>query len=126
VQRAVTMSGAYEQNQEIRRTDPADAPIDDSEQRLRGQSDGSFQSYRIKCGYEPISLSRIEFRILKFLSSKPYHAFTPRRIAEAVSTEELLVTEESLPGYIASLRRKLGFFSDYVQTVPYIGYRFKE
>ena len=83
-------------------------------------------SYAVKLGKQPITLSGIEWRILKFLSSRPYHAFTPRRIVEAVTTESQPVTEDSLRGHIASLREKLGFFADYVQTVPYVGYRFKE
>jgi DNA-binding response OmpR family regulator len=77
-------------------------------------------------GPEPIPLDYIEYRILQFLSSKPYHAFTPRRIVDAVSSTECPLTETTLPSYIASLRRKLGFFADYIQTVPRIGYRFKE
>ena len=83
-------------------------------------------SYAVKLGKKPIVLSGIEWRILKFLSSKPYHAFTPRKIVEAVTTEAQPVTEDTLRGHIATLRDKLGFFADYVQTVPYIGYRFKE
>jgi len=82
-------------------------------------------SYRVKRGLDPIQLDDIEYRILRFLSTRPYHAFTPRRIAQAVTTEQLPVTEDSLREHIASLRAKLGFFADYVQTVPHIGYRFK-
>jgi DNA-binding response OmpR family regulator len=77
-------------------------------------------------GPEPIPLDYVEFRILQFLSSKPYRAFTPQRIVDAVATEEHPVTEATLPSHIASLRRKLGFFADYIQSVPHIGYRFKE
>jgi DNA-binding response OmpR family regulator len=77
-------------------------------------------------GPEPIPLDYVEYRILQFLSSKPYHAFTPRRIVNAIATDEYPVTEATLPSYIASLRRKLGFFADYIQSVPHIGYRFKE
>lgn len=92
---------------------------------VKNQTAPSPWSYRVKRGLDPISLDDIEYRILKFLSSKPYHAFTPRRIAQAVTSEQLPVTEDSLRGHITSLRAKLGFFADYVQTVPYIGYRFK-
>jgi DNA-binding response OmpR family regulator len=92
---------------------------------VKDQSAPSPWSYRVKLGQDPISLDDIEYRILKFLSSRPYHAFTPRRIAQAVTTDRLPVTEESLRAHITSLRAKLGFFADYVQTVPYIGYRFK-
>lgn len=83
------------------------------------------RSHRMRRGLEPIQLNNVEFRILKFLASKPYHAFTPRRIVEAVSTDAHPVTEATLRSHILSLRSKLGFFADYVQTVPYIGYRFK-
>ena len=99
-------------------------PVDRSPS-AKNENVASPWSYRVKRGLDPISLDDIEYRILKFLSSKPYHAFTPRRIAEAVSTDQLPVTEQSLRGHIASLRSKLGFYADYVQTVPYIGYRFK-
>jgi len=76
-------------------------------------------------GKKPFKLSGVEWRILKFLSSKPYHAFTPRCIAAAVTTESQPVTEDTLRSHITTLREKLGLFADYVQSVPCIGYRFK-
>jgi DNA-binding response OmpR family regulator len=82
-------------------------------------------SYRAKLGKGTIRLSSIEFRILMFLASKPYRAFTKRRIAAAVSTETQPVTAETLGRYVRSLRGQLGFYSDYIQSVAYIGYRFK-
>ncbi len=82
--------------------------------------------YLIELSGEPISLDLVEYRLLQFLSSHPYKAFTRRRIASAITSEDFLVTEETLDRHVMSLRDKLGLFSDYVQTVPYIGYRFKE
>ena len=82
-------------------------------------------SYRRKMGRETIRLDAIEFRILTFLAANPYRAFSRRRIADAVSTRRHPVAEESLDRHITSLRSQLGFFRDYIQTVPYIGYRFK-
>jgi DNA-binding response OmpR family regulator len=67
----------------------------------------------------------MEFRILLFLASRPYHAFSRRSIADAVSAEQDPVEEESIGRHIASLLDQLGVFHDYVQSVPYIGYRFK-
>jgi DNA-binding response OmpR family regulator len=81
--------------------------------------------YLVELSGQPINLEFLEFRILRFLAAKPYHAFTPRQIVQAVATEEHPVTEAELSGHIASLRAKLGLFSDYVQSVPYVGYRFK-
>lgn len=82
-------------------------------------------SYEMRRGMRPFKLNGVEWRILKFLSSKPYHAFTPRCIAAAVTTESQPVTEDTLRSHITTLRAKLGLFADYVQSVPYIGYRFK-
>lgn len=82
-------------------------------------------SYLAKRGRGTIRLSYVEYRILKLLASRPNHVFSPCRIADAVSTTGRPVTAESLRLYVASLRSQLGFFSDFIQTVPYWGYRFK-
>lgn len=83
-------------------------------------------SYAARMGRTTISLEPVEYRILGFLAAKPYHAYTPRQIVQAVTRVRQPVTEATLDRHIASLRDKLGFFADYIQTVPYIGYRFKE
>ncbi len=81
--------------------------------------------YEIMLRGEPIPLSYTEYRILQLLVRKPYHAFSRRQIVDTVSVSEDPVTEATLDRHIASLRGKLGMFSDYIQSVPYIGYRFK-
>ena len=80
----------------------------------------------IEISGHPIRLEFIEFQILTFLARSPYRAFSRKQIVDAVGTEQQPVTEDELPNYIMSLRDKLGLFSDYVQTVPYVGYRFKD
>ena len=81
--------------------------------------------YRFNMGLERVVLNIVEFRILTFLASRPYHAFRREEIIEAVNTEQFPVTDSSLHQHINGLRAKLGVFRDYVQRVPYIGYRFK-
>ena len=91
----------------------------------RDETDPAPAFYRVALGLVPLKLGSVEFRILTFLASKPYYPFSPRGIATAVSTTRFPVTEETIPQHIASLREQLGHFRDYVQTVPYLGYRFK-
>jgi DNA-binding response OmpR family regulator len=79
----------------------------------------------VALGREPIPLGLIEFRILLFLAGRPYHAFTRRSIADAVNSQRDPVTEDTIDRHVASLLEQLGAFHDYVQSVPYIGYRFK-
>jgi len=82
-------------------------------------------SYRQALGDKPIRVGIVEFRIMLFLASWPYHAFTRRQIAHAVSTDDRSVSEDSVDDHIASLRDQLGVFYDFVQSVPHVGYRFK-
>jgi DNA-binding response OmpR family regulator len=91
-----------------------------SQEALQGPA-----SYRLALGKQPIQLGNVEFRILLYLASRHYHAFTRSAIAEAVSTDEQPVAEAEVDEHVAALRDQLGVFHDYVQTVPGIGYRFK-
>ena len=83
------------------------------------------KSFRLAAGQDPIQLGNVEFRILLFLASRPYHPFTRQAIAEAVTSDFQPVDEDDVDGHVSQLRDQLGVFHDYVQTVPYIGYRFK-
>ena len=77
--------------------------------------------YLFRLGREPITLTLIEYRIIRFLSEKPYKAFTRVEIAEAINSEQHPVSEQTLDEHVRTLRSKLGLFSDYVQSVPLIG-----
>jgi len=81
--------------------------------------------YRIALGREVIELGVVEFRIISLLSARPYHAFSRQAIAEAVSTSDTPIAVAAIDEHIVSLMRQLGVFHDYIQAVPYIGYRFK-
>ena len=81
--------------------------------------------YRFALGLEPFQLGEVEFRILMLLASRPYLPFSAQSIASAVTTPRIPVSEDAVDQHITSLREQLGFFRDYVQTVPYLGYRFK-
>ena len=82
-------------------------------------------SCRLALGQETIQLGVVEFRILLYLAGRPYHAFTRRSISDAVSSERDPVAEDMVDQHVASLLKQLGMFHDYVQSVPYVGYRFK-
>lgn len=74
----------------------------------------------------PLSLTHSEFEILKFLASKPGWVFTRTQIVDAVHGESYPVTDRSVDVQIVGLRKKLGNYGDYIETVRGVGYRFKE
>lgn len=81
--------------------------------------------FLFRLGREPVALSLTEFKIIRFLSKKPYKAFSREQIVNAIHTDDHPVTDDNLDEHVRGLRDKLGLFSDYIQTVPYIGFRFK-
>ncbi|MCA9151371.1 MAG: helix-turn-helix domain-containing protein [Planctomycetales bacterium] len=95
-------------------------------QRQKREQSTPRPGYLIELSGQAISLDYLEYRILQFLSDRPYKAFTKRQIVAAVNSPQHPVTEETLDRHVMTLREKLGLFSDYVQSVPYVGYRFKE
>lgn len=74
----------------------------------------------------PIALTFTEFRILYFLARRPGWVFTRYQIVEAVRGEEYAVTDRAVDVQIVGLRKKLGRFGTYIETVRGVGYRFKE
>jgi len=75
---------------------------------------------------DPILLTNTEFRLLHFLARKPGWVFTRNQIVDAVQGEDYPVTERAVDVQVAGLRKKLGRFSSYIETVRGVGYRLKE
>jgi two-component system phosphate regulon response regulator PhoB len=82
--------------------------------------------HEILLGGKPVELTYTEFALLHFLARKPGWTFTRNQIVDAVKGEDYPVTERSVDVQVAGLRKKMGNFSDYIQTVRGVGYRFKE
>ncbi len=75
---------------------------------------------------KPLSLTLTEFRLLHFLAQRPGWAFSRNQIVDAVKGDDYPVTERSVDVQVAGLRKKLGVYGEYIETVRGVGYRFKE
>lgn len=82
--------------------------------------------HEVKIGEKKLPLTFTEFKILHFLSNKPGWVYSRYQIVDATRGEDYPVTERSVDVHIATLRKKLGKFENYIETVRGIGYRFKE
>ncbi|MEX0711343.1 MAG: response regulator transcription factor [Pirellulales bacterium] len=74
----------------------------------------------------PLTLTLTEFRLLHFLAQRPGWAFSRNQIVDAVKGDDYPVTERSVDVQVAGLRKKLGSYGGYIETVRGVGYRFKE
>lgn len=75
---------------------------------------------------KPLDLTFTEFRLLHTLARRPGWAWTRSRIVDAVRGDDYPVTERSVDVHIASLRKKLGEYGQYIETIRGVGYRFRE
>ena len=75
---------------------------------------------------DPVELTFTEFQILFFLAGKPGWVFTRFQIVDAVRGDDYPVTDRSVDVQIVGLRKKLGPYGKYIETVRGGGYRFKD
>ncbi len=75
---------------------------------------------------QPVDLTATEFRLLHLLARRPGWVFTRGQIVGQLHGQDYAVTERAVDVQVVSLRKKLGAWGQYVETVRGIGYRFKD
>ena len=73
-----------------------------------------------------VELTYTEFQLLYHLVNKPGWVFTRYQIVNAVKGDDYPVTDRSVDVQIVGLRRKLGIYGKYIETVRGVGYRFAD
>lgn len=73
-----------------------------------------------------VELTSTEFKILHLLMKKAGWVFTRYQIVDEVHGEDYPVTDRSIDVQIVGLRKKLGTYGKYIETVRGVGYRFKD
>ena len=74
----------------------------------------------------PIDLTYTEFQVLLLLAKRPGWVFTRSHIVNSIRGNDYPVTDRSVDVQIVGLRKKLGAYGKYIETVRGVGYRFKE
>ena len=77
-------------------------------------------------GGKPLDLTFTEFQLLSVLARRPGWVFTRSQIVDAVRGSDYPVTDRSVDVQVVGLRKKLGAYGHYIETVRGVGYRFKE
>jgi two-component system, OmpR family, alkaline phosphatase synthesis response regulator PhoP len=74
----------------------------------------------------PLDLTFTEFQLLSILARRPGWVFTRSQIVDAVHGGNYPVTDRSVDVQVVGLRRKMGPYGSYIETVRGVGYRFRE
>ena len=73
-----------------------------------------------------LELTAGDFRLLHFLASHRGWVYTRYQIVDAIRGQGYVVTERAIDVQVAGLRKKLGDYGHYIETVRGVGYRFKD
>ncbi len=82
--------------------------------------------HEVQVSGHPVQLTFTEFRVLHFLARHRGYVFSRYQIVDAVRGDEYVVSDRAVDVQIAGLRKKLGDYGGYIETVRGIGYRFKD
>jgi two-component system phosphate regulon response regulator PhoB len=82
--------------------------------------------HKVMLDDKPLDLTPTEFRILYHFALHPGWVFTRYQIVEAVKGSDYYVADRSIDVLIFGLRKKLSPYSEYIETVHGVGYRFRE
>lgn len=82
--------------------------------------------YELLAQNKQIDLSFTEFRILLVLAKSAGWVLSRYQIVNEVRGDDSIVTDRSVDVHIANLRKKLGQYGKYVETVRGVGYRFRD
>jgi two-component system phosphate regulon response regulator PhoB len=82
--------------------------------------------HEVVCGEKALSLTATEFRLLRFLASRPGRVFSRGEIIDAALGKDVAVLDRTIDVHVMALRRKLGRCGIWIETVRGFGYKFRE
>jgi two-component system phosphate regulon response regulator PhoB len=104
----------------------AKAPLDDTKVITIRELEIDPGRRAVLAGGRPVDLTYTEFQLLSVLARRPGWVFTRAQIVDAVRGTDYPVTDRSVDVQVVGLRKKLGTYGNYIETVRGVGYRFKE
>ena len=83
-------------------------------------------SHRVTIEDEEVLLTLTEFNILRELLSHCGSVLSRNHLMDKAIGSDIIVTDRTIDVHVAALRKKLGTYGDFIETVRGVGYRFKE
>lgn len=100
-------------------------PGDEKNLLSRGPIEIDRTHHAVKIDGQPLTLTLSEFKTLDLFMKRPGVVFSRYQIVDAVHGADYPVTDRSVDVQIVGLRRKLGKYSDWIETIRGVGYRMK-
>ena len=82
--------------------------------------------HEVTMGENVVDLTPSEFRILHYLARRPGWVYSRDQIIDAIRGHGYMVTDRAIDVQVVGLRKKLGDYGKFIETVRGIGYRFRD
>jgi phosphate regulon transcriptional regulator PhoB len=110
----------------VMRRGPLRGERDTSERIVRGNIVIDASRHEMGVDGESITLTATEFRLIHFLATHPGRVFTRAQLLNRVIGEYAYVIDRNIDVHVRSVRKKLGQYSNYIETIRGVGYRFRD
>ncbi|MBS1516702.1 MAG: response regulator transcription factor [Bacteroidetes bacterium] len=84
------------------------------------------ESHSVKINQRDVFFPKKEFQLLHFLISNRGKVYSREILLNQLWGENVYVVDRTVDVHVAKVREKLGEYSDYIETIKGLGYRFKE
>lgn len=84
------------------------------------------QNYTVKIDNKESFFPKKEFELLAFLASNRGKVFTRESLLRRIWGESVYVIDRTVDVHVSKIREKLGPYSNWIETVKGVGYRFRE
>ncbi|HHU15774.1 MAG TPA: response regulator transcription factor, partial [Lentisphaerae bacterium] len=100
-------------------------PEDEKETLTQGPFEIDRLHHTVRVDGQPLELTLSEFKALELFAKRPGVVFSRYQIVDAIHGKDYPVTDRSVDVLIVGLRRKLGDYGEWIETVRGVGYRMK-
>lgn len=83
----------------------------------------NFAKHEVKNQNEPVHLTLSEFKLLEALYKAQGRVLTREQLINHIQGEDVTVTGRTIDTHIFALRKKIGAWSKYIETIRGVGYR---
>jgi two-component system alkaline phosphatase synthesis response regulator PhoP len=83
-------------------------------------------NYVVKVGSHEVHFPKKEFEVLVFLASHPERVVSRETLLNQIWGHDVYVVDRTVDVHIRKIREKLGNYSDLIETVKGVGYRFRK
>ena len=102
-------------------------PVEDETERI--EVEGvliDIDRHTVRVDDQDTPFTATEFRLLRFLASRPGRVFSRDQLLDHVIGQDAIVTDRNIDVHVRSVRQKLGVHRDLIETVRGVGYRFHD